>query len=137
MTDSLFVQLPARSRAAGAARDALEPLASSTDPTAFEELRLIASELVTNAIRHGDTTQVRMRVDAHGDRMRIEVEDSGPGFVPAYPPRPHAASGWGLVLVDRLADRWGVALVDGGTCVWAEVGASGERGSAHPSDPST
>jgi anti-sigma regulatory factor (Ser/Thr protein kinase) len=51
------------------------------------------------------------------------VTDSGPGFEPEQPrPTPHVdrPGGWGLCLVDRLADRWGV---DSGnrTAVWFEL----------------
>jgi hypothetical protein len=40
---------------------------------------------------------------------------------PPAPPSPDAVGGWGLMLVDRIADRWGIANGTGGTCVWFEL----------------
>ena len=42
--------------------------------------------------------------------MRVEVTDAGPGFDPAHRPEPSEAGGWGLRLVDAMADRWGVEV---------------------------
>lgn len=91
------------------------------------DLELLVSELVTNAVRHGgmagegDTIWVHAALTA--TRLRLEVCDSGPGFE-AAPPRPRdldrGGGGLGLVLLDRLAERWGVAYEDGTACVWAE-----------------
>ena len=54
-------------------------------------------------------------------RIRVEVHDSGPGFEPPEaPPTLYRESGFGLFLVDRIADRWGVSS-DGGTTVWFEL----------------
>jgi hypothetical protein len=53
--------------------------------------------------------------------VRVEVGDLGPGFDPG--PRDldrESPSGWGLYLVDQLADRWGVTRA-GGTRVWFEI----------------
>jgi anti-sigma regulatory factor (Ser/Thr protein kinase) len=62
--------------------------------------------------------------------VRIEVSDGGAGFVPPKRPAPRLDAeepgGWGLVLVDRLADRWGVAR-DEGTSVWFELDRSDAR----------
>jgi anti-sigma regulatory factor (Ser/Thr protein kinase) len=60
-------------------------------------------------------------VRATPDGLRAEVSDPGPGFVP----RERAGElddpgGWGLVLVDRLAERWGVHN-DERTSVWFEL----------------
>ena len=83
-----------------------------------QTLQLLISELVTNAVRHGKSKQP---VELHAqwdDEVRIEVIDHGQGFLP----RPRAGDledpgGFGLYLVGRLADRWGVQT-DDTTCVW-------------------
>jgi hypothetical protein len=57
----------------------------------------------------------------------VEVADAGQGFDHTSPTRPRAvagsasASGWGLFLVDRIADRWGAVQMDGETRVWFEL----------------
>ena len=56
-----------------------------------------------------------------GDMVVVEVVDPGCGFVPAVgEPRSGQTSGWGLFLVDKIANRWGVHA-DGVTHVWFEV----------------
>ena len=51
-----------------------------------------------------------------------EVTDEGPGFDPANTGAPRAdRSGWGLFLVERLADRWGTKHEPGATKVWFEL----------------
>jgi anti-sigma regulatory factor (Ser/Thr protein kinase) len=72
-------------------------------------VRLLVSELVTNAVRHAEGEAVRLVVALKGRTLRIEVHDPGHGFELKPPPSdPLRASGWGLVLVEELADRWGV-----------------------------
>jgi anti-sigma regulatory factor (Ser/Thr protein kinase) len=62
------------------------------------------------------------------DDVRVEVIDHGEGFVPS----PRAGDvqdpgGFGLFLVGRLADRWGVEA-DDTTCVWFELGRPARAG---------
>jgi anti-sigma regulatory factor (Ser/Thr protein kinase) len=83
-----------------------------------ETLRLLVSELVTNAVRHGGGDRP---VEVHAvwnSEVRVEVIDHGDGFSPT--PRAGALDepgGFGLFLVGRLADRWGVET-DTATRVW-------------------
>ena len=85
---------------------------------ASETLRLLVSEVVTNAVRHGGSgTPVEVHASWNSE-VRIEVSDRGGGFTPT--PRIGALDepgGFGLFLVGRLADRWGVDT-DNGTTVW-------------------
>jgi serine/threonine-protein kinase RsbW len=95
--------------------DAIEPgLADG----AIHTLRLLVSEVVTNAVRHGNNDQpVELRASWNSE-VRVEVRDRGQGFTPT--PRIGALDepgGFGLFLVGRLADRWGVET-NGGTTVW-------------------
>jgi len=90
----------------------------AVDPDA---LRLLVSELVTNVIRHTPAGRGTLRVRCNGEVLRVEVEDHGPG-VPIAPAKPNReqGGGFGLFLVDRLSDRWGVR---DRTCVWFEMDA--------------
>jgi anti-sigma regulatory factor (Ser/Thr protein kinase) len=89
-------------------------------------LALLISELVTNAVRHGGMVRPSDVIGVHAavapNRTRIEVCDSGPGFIPGKPQvRSFEAGGGGLglVLLDRLSAAWGV-VTEAGACVWAE-----------------
>jgi serine/threonine-protein kinase RsbW len=119
MEGTLELTLPAEPRSVAEARakvcDAIEPYLADG---ASETLRLLVSEVVTNAVMHGDSTQP-VELHAHwNSEVRIEVSDHGEGFTPA--PRVGALDepgGFGLYLVGQLADRWGVETNDG-TTVW-------------------
>jgi anti-sigma regulatory factor (Ser/Thr protein kinase) len=120
------VELRGEPSAAGAARDAVCRIGSAVDSDVLEDVRLLVSEVVTNAVRHGGggrRQHISMDLRFTDDGLiRVEVTDGGPGFTPGRPePRPDRAGGWGLVLLDRLADRWGVDLT-GDTMVWFELG---------------
>ncbi|HEX8856916.1 MAG TPA: ATP-binding protein [Thermoleophilaceae bacterium] len=124
MITDLKIRLDNGPQAVSAARlalDALEPHVSSAQ---LDDLRLLVSELVTNSVRHaagGSDDEVRLEVAVGEDVLRAEVVDSGPGFEAT--PRgteDDIGSGWGLYLVETLADRWGVET-DHVTCVWFEL----------------
>jgi anti-sigma regulatory factor (Ser/Thr protein kinase) len=89
------------------------------------DIALLVTELVANGVRHGGAdadAALHLRVDGRPPALRVEVAD--PGHRRARV-RPRGADldgggGLGLQIVDRIADRWGVA--DGpGTRVWFEV----------------
>lgn len=119
------VVLPASQLAPKQARDALAELAPELSPGRFEDARLLASELVTNSVRHAATgrdARVRFRAEARRGWLRVEVTDWGEGFEPGPPERPEwdSLSGYGLFLVDRVASRWGVERART-TLVWFEL----------------
>ena len=84
-------------------------------------IELAASELVTNAIIHGeggvDVTVLRL-----ADRLRLEVVDEGFGALPIQIRDTTATSpgGWGLRLVEDLSEAWGADRRPGHTLVWME-----------------
>jgi anti-anti-sigma factor len=89
---------------------------------------LLTSELVTNAVVHPPQAlpnQIGLRIIAFNDGLRVEVSDGGPGFDPAAPaPRQPDRGGRGLMLVDRLASRWGTSAAEEPErpfCVWFEL----------------
>jgi len=89
----------------------------------LEDVRLLVSELVTNSVRHGRLGPdgwIELRVIPSAGTFRVEVIDSGPGFhLRLREPKPSQTSGWGLFIVDRVADRWGIARAP--TRVWFEM----------------
>jgi serine phosphatase RsbU (regulator of sigma subunit)/integral membrane sensor domain MASE1/anti-sigma regulatory factor (Ser/Thr protein kinase) len=116
--------LPGNVDAVPLARRAIEELEPGLERALSANLRLLVSELVTNSIRYADAPATAA-VELHGavfrDRVRVEVTDDGPGFE-ARPRTPDAdsRSGWGLYLVDQLADRWGVTSGETGGA-WFEI----------------
>jgi anti-sigma regulatory factor (Ser/Thr protein kinase) len=107
---------PARARFALMALDGV--LADVRDT-----VRLLVTELVSNSVLHAgadkeSTIKLRVVASAHG--ARVEVEDAGPGFepIPVEPDR-ERGGGFGLFLVNKLADRWGVDPEP--SRVWFEV----------------
>ena len=107
------------------ARHALDRLANLLPPEKLENVRLVVSELVTNSILHAglspdDRISLMVRVSAGSVRGR--VCDPGPGFeAPSEPcPRPDLRGGWGLPIVERISDRWGVEQ-NSHACVWFEI----------------
>ncbi|MFF8996682.1 SpoIIE family protein phosphatase [Streptomyces achromogenes] len=87
-----------------------------------DEIELVADELITNALLHtGGSAIVTVRVlEGSERRLRIEVEDCSS----ALPRRRDAGEsgmfGRGLLLVERLADAWGVQARGSGKAVWCE-----------------
>lgn len=105
-----------------AARDAMGQFEGQVGQEILENLRLIVSELVTNSYLHAamlSHQRLEVRARLRDGVLRLEVEDPGRGFAAPDEPTPHAESGWGLYLVDHIADRWGVNR-GGVTEVWAE-----------------
>lgn len=87
-----------------------------------EEIELVADELVTNALLHTDgPADVRITMPhSVGRRLRLEVEDTSSTLPRRREPGEAGVSGRGLLLVDRLADVWGVEPRGSGKCVWCE-----------------
>lgn len=102
-------ELPADLRAPAAARrfvDApLRDILGSTDKPAAEDVVLVVSELVTNAVR-ASADIIGLTLTVAEDRVEVEISDDASGW-----PTPRQAdaddpSGRGLAIVDELSDRW-------------------------------
>ena len=118
---TIDVELPCTPTAPARARGALDEIQGRISADRMRDVRLLVSELVTNAVRHAGGEAVRLVVALTGSMLRIEVHDPGRGFEFKPPPDdPLRASGWGLVLVEELADRWGIDHAPR-TRVWFEM----------------
>ncbi len=109
--------------APASARRALDALRTEVTPGTFESARLVVSELVTNAVKHAAAVHgghVDVSIWLLPERLRIEVRDSGTGFDPTRRAPAISAGGWGLHLVEELAEDWGVRS-DRGTVVWCDL----------------
>jgi anti-sigma regulatory factor (Ser/Thr protein kinase) len=122
---SIELELPAAPASVARARDGLDVLRGTIKDGLLDDVRLLVSEIVTNSVRHaglGPGDQVVVRASALRDRIRVEVADPGPGFdAPRPGPVAGAGSGWGLFLVEHIADRWGVDRSKHRTRVWFEI----------------
>jgi anti-sigma regulatory factor (Ser/Thr protein kinase) len=120
--DGLSLRLERGPEAAAKARRGLANLRGDLDPPLMETLRLLVTELVTNSIKHTGASTVVLNVVVGRRAVLTEVTDAGPGFDPAETGTPGADhTGWGLFLVERLAQRWGVKQNGQGTKVWFEL----------------
>jgi two-component sensor histidine kinase len=99
-----------------------------------EPVLLAVSEVTTNAITHGDGP-VTLTLSASEDRVRVEVEDEGGGRPVRQTPDPdqRGIGGWGLHLVDTVADDWGVDASRRTTVVWFEHRRGAEQDQRAPS----
>lgn len=130
----LEFELPATADAARLAREHLHGHMPSTAGEAEREnALLLTTELVTNAFRHGvvpsgDPIVLVVEDSDHALRISIVQPTSASGVTmkTARAPTPDLAvpGGLGLVIVDELAERWGVDAGPPGR-VWFELGIPG------------
>ncbi|MEW1632582.1 SpoIIE family protein phosphatase [Streptomyces sp. NPDC093801] len=87
-----------------------------------DEIELVADELIVNALMHTDGPAIVTLRALSGPqrRLRVEVEDRSSALPRRREAGEAGVSGRGLMLVDRLADVWGVEPRGSGKCVWCE-----------------
>jgi anti-sigma regulatory factor (Ser/Thr protein kinase) len=119
---SASVSLGASTASAAAARRfaraTLDEAGSDLETT--EQVELLVSELVTNAVLHTGSGP-RVTIELLRDAVKITVEDDSPALPTVNRESSDAVGGRGMLLVDRLAVTWGVERADGGKCVWFVV----------------
>ena len=134
MLPAIDLKLAPRAESASAARhsvDNLFLLEEHLSSARLEDVRLLVSELVTNAVRHaglGPREKIRFKVLLEcTEFVRVEVHDGGPGFEQSRferfrfkAPPLEEVGGRGLYLVTVLADRWGTEYSDL-FCAWFEI----------------
>lgn len=108
--------LPAASAAAAAAREHVRAAIGGWDvPVDPDVAVLLASDLVTNAIRHGTSQSVTLGVRCARGRLHVDVQEAAGGRA-ARPAAPAGQLAWpGLVLVAALSDEWGCYRTAAGT----------------------
>ncbi|HEX2102211.1 MAG TPA: ATP-binding protein [Solirubrobacteraceae bacterium] len=114
--------VPPAPEAVADARERVMALAEPfVDDRRLADLRLVISEVITNAVRHGGDGDLLVAVTPKPEFLCVQVTDTGDGFAPR--PRAHTPDedgGFGLFLVERLTRRWGLTREDANTRVWFE-----------------
>ena len=141
--EALDVPLPLDPRAPAAARIIVAALLRDHVPASvLGDAQLVASELVTNSVRHSRapaTSVAIVTVQLTGAKVRLEVADGGrDGVIAARPPDLERGGGMGLHMVQALSECWGFErAAASGTRVWAQLAmaprlalASGEGATA-------
>lgn len=113
---------PPVASSAAAARNFAAHAVADIPADVVEEIRLMVSELASNAIEHAMTS---FRVTIHRTRqeIRVEVTDGGGGTPAMRSPGPDALKGRGLQIVNVLSTHWGVEREsDSAKTVWFSLG---------------
>ncbi len=111
--------LPSEPASVGRARHAVTRTCHAWDMPQAHNAELVVSELVANAVLHG-YGHVSLQLYDTGDGLRIEVEDGNPAPPVATDGHPGRVGGFGMQIVERLAD-WGWRQSRRGKVVWAKV----------------
>jgi anti-sigma regulatory factor (Ser/Thr protein kinase) len=121
------LRLPAAPIAPALARAGIRSITTDLPDRAQADVALLASEVVTNAVRHGSSAgdDIVVRLDV-GRVVHVEVVDSNPVFPSSRLSDPISPihGGWGLFLLDSVADAWGVDDDGRGKKVWFELDAN-------------
>jgi two-component sensor histidine kinase len=123
-SQALRLSIAGGPRAPERSRAWLQSAADGLPEEVERNLLLLTCELVNNSVLHGQAGEDDMiEIELHRTDTGVfaEVSDSGPGFAPTGRDRDlDDPGGWGLVLVESIAKRWGVER-DGRTRVWFEL----------------
>ncbi|WP_249667348.1 SpoIIE family protein phosphatase [Cellulomonas fengjieae] len=111
--------LPSEAASIGRARHAVLRTCHAWGIEDAANAELVVSELVANAVLHG-FGHVSLQLYDTGDGLRIEVEDGNPAPPVTTDGHPGRVGGFGMQIVERLAD-WGWRQSRGGKLVWAKV----------------
>lgn len=88
-----------------------------------DDVMLIVSELLTNALLHSGTTEISLSITVEDGTLSVRVRDGMPGACTAQRPQDTAESGRGLLLVDALTKGsggdWGTE--DAGAETWCSL----------------
>ncbi|GAA3929794.1 ATP-binding protein [Streptomyces gulbargensis] len=129
--DPVVLRWPQGARSVPMARRELRRVLAGWEWGAVEDAAsLVLSELLTNAVRHGQVPgrEIETRFVRVQGRLRIEVHDASERRPLMALPVDGAQGGWGLPPLDSLAAAWGVGDREGlGKLVWAEVAVGREQ----------
>ncbi|MFF5962919.1 ATP-binding protein [Streptomyces collinus] len=127
---------PARRHVVALART----LGASVQDEVLETVELLASEVIANAVLHS-ASPCEVVVTRTAERLRVEVTDADPTMPSVVAAGPNDESGRGLLLVDALADAWGMQPEPDGKTTWFEIGLAstheriGDGSTEPPSSP--
>lgn len=124
------LHFPRDPRSPGIARLTLRAILATHHLTELaDRAELLTTELATNSVRHTKgPASVRLRWLC--PVLRVSVWDTSPDLPSLAPPSPvstHVGGGWGLVILEAVADRWGGCAIEesvfgpGGKTVWFEL----------------
>jgi PAS domain S-box-containing protein len=115
--------LPSEPASIAKARHAVLRTCQAWGLTDVASAELVVSELMANAVLHG-WGHLSLRLYGTGDGLRIEVEDANPAPPVATDGHPGRVGGYGIQIVERLAD-WGWRPSGAGKVVWARIRPTG------------
>jgi anti-sigma regulatory factor (Ser/Thr protein kinase) len=120
---SAVVVLPREATSVSKARNWLDGVIDDrSSPAQRRNALLLMSELVTNALRHGHGGIVcQASLSDDHEELRIGVTDASDEQPRLLAVDPERIGGIGVLLLDRIASRWGVAAFPGGKVVWATL----------------
>lgn len=118
----LRIEVPIDLAAVDGVRTQVVDLAAGWGFTELEDLEVVTSELVTNAIVHAHSSSVVEVRRVDGDCIEVSVSDTDPEPPVKRIPYEQHTRGLGLHIVDALCEDWGVRQVSAGKTVWARVG---------------
>ena len=101
----------------GVARALIRSHVGAATPEQAETAAICGSELVANAVVHG-APPILLTVVSGGAQVVVAVEDGSRTPPAPRQPGPTEPGGRGTLIVERLADRWGVDFLPGGKRVW-------------------
>jgi anti-sigma regulatory factor (Ser/Thr protein kinase) len=120
MAAQVVAVLPPQPSSASLARDLVAMVCHDWDLDGLlDDLALVVTELVGNAIRHAGT-DMEVRLVAIAGGVRLEVHDGSTEPLRPRPAAPSDEGGRGLMLVDALSTRYGVDRDPPGKRVWVE-----------------
>jgi len=124
MSETVAIDLPLEPESARRARNQLKPFRDVLDDTSFIDLCLLVDELVVEALHghgHASPKPLKLRAELDGNRVRVTVAEGGAAYrLPSRRPEP-GDPGYGLHLVQRLSDRWGMRRERDQATVWLEM----------------
>jgi anti-sigma regulatory factor (Ser/Thr protein kinase) len=116
---------PCEPESVTAARHFVREVLDGQPQEVCELAELMASELATNSVRHARSDfEIAVRL---GEEIRVEVRDNGSGEPARLSPSPEEPSGRGLLIVEAMADDWGVRRYADGKTVWFTLPGSSPR----------
>jgi anti-sigma regulatory factor (Ser/Thr protein kinase) len=129
--NTVETQLPSTVSAPQMARAFLRSTLRTWQLDGFGEVtELLATELVANVVTHVGAPMT-LRVRRNASSVRVEIEDPSRQLPEVHHPDAADEHGRGVLLVDQLADHWGVERHDDGKTVWFELEVSTATNEVH------